>query len=269
MVRRAVSNIAGPRRVVHPGQGRGGAGRRPVHDLGGPPAVGGCAGDRKDHAGKVVGRVDRQPGGPYPVHPRPASVGLRGRADLRPVDRLFRFPGGSGLHPDPDRRRDQPGVAENTIDLSGTYRLPHAQVDRFTMKLQMGYPDHAAFIEILANRAAGFSPEQMTPVMTPTDVIEMMTIAAGVYLSPQVLEYIATICEWTRPDRQRAIQLGVSPRGGIALTVVARTHAAAHGQTFVTADNVKTVAPAVLAHRLILDPEAELQGVTAAQVIAS
>jgi len=160
-------------------------------------------------------------------------------------------------------------ATENPLDLSGTYRLPHAQVDRFTMKLQMGYPDHAAFIEILANRAAGFSPEQMTPVMTPTDVIEMMTIAAGVYLSPQVLEYIATICEWTRPDRQRAIQLGVSPRGGIALTVVARTHAAAHGQTFVTADNVKAVAPAVLAHRLILDPEAELQGVTAAQVIAS
>lgn len=160
-------------------------------------------------------------------------------------------------------------ATENPLDQSGTYRLPHAQVDRFTMKLKMGYPDHAAFIEILASRAAGFSPEQIAPVMTPTDVIEMMTIAAGVYLSPHVLEYVATICEWTRPDRQRAIQLGVSPRGGLALTVVARTHAAAHGQTFVTADNVKAVAPAVLAHRLILDPEAELQGVTAEQVIAS
>lgn len=160
-------------------------------------------------------------------------------------------------------------ATENPIELAGTYPLPEAQRDRFMMKCSMGYPAHAAEMEILANRSRGLTPEQLSPIMTTSDLIEMMNVAGGVHLSPTILDYIVTISESTRPPRQKDVRLGVSPRGSLALAIVARTHAAANGQTFVTADNVRTVAQSVLAHRLILEPEAELQGITGTDIIAT
>ena len=158
-------------------------------------------------------------------------------------------------------------ATENPIELSGTYPLPEAQRDRFMMHRAMGYPSLGAERQILEDRARGLTPEQLSPIMTAADLVQMITVARGVYLSPAVLDYIVSLADATR--RLPEVRLGVSPRGSLALSVIAQTHAAANRQTYVTADNVKALVQAVFAHRLILEPDAELRGVTAGKLVAS
>ncbi|MDD7963409.1 AAA family ATPase [Microbacterium thalli] len=154
-------------------------------------------------------------------------------------------------------------ATQNPVEQAGTYRLPEAQLDRFLMKTTLGYPDHAATVRILEGAAE--SRREVTPVITPQGVVSMADIARGVYLDALVLDYIARIVEATRLATE--VRLGVSVRGALALTKAAKTWAVAHGRSYVTPDDVKALAEPVLAHRLILDPEAEFDGVTAGAVI--
>ncbi|MCK6081168.1 MoxR family ATPase [Microbacterium sp. EYE_5] len=154
-------------------------------------------------------------------------------------------------------------ATQNPVEQAGTYRLPEAQLDRFLMKTSLGYPDHAATIRILEGSSE--SRRDVEPVITPQGVVSLADIARGGYLHPLVLDYIARIVDATRLARE--VRLGVSVRGALALTKAARTWALAHGRTYVTPDDVKALAGPVLAHRLILDPEAEFDGVTAEAVV--
>lgn len=154
-------------------------------------------------------------------------------------------------------------ATQNPIEQAGTYRLPEAQLDRFMMKTTVGYPDHAATVRIL--EATHSRPAKLDPVVTPQGILEMIELAKGVYLDPLVLDYIARIVEATRNAAQ--VRLGASVRGALALTRAVKTWAIAHGRDFVTPDDVKALAEVVLAHRLVLDPEAEFEGVTAGAVV--
>ncbi|MBX6391338.1 MAG: MoxR family ATPase [Frankia sp.] len=152
-------------------------------------------------------------------------------------------------------------ATQNPVEHGGTYDLPEAQIDRFMMRLTVGYPDHDAEVEILASRAGGHSVQDITPVISAEDVRRMSALVRRVHLSPDLLRYIVTITAATR--RRPELRLGASTRGGLALAVAAQARAAADGRVFVIPDDVKALAPYVLGHRLLVRPEAELTGVTA------
>jgi len=156
-------------------------------------------------------------------------------------------------------------ATQNPVEHGGTYDLPEAQIDRFMVRLSVGYPDHQAEVEIVTNRAGGQSVLDLTPVVSNDDVVRMATILRGVHLTPAIVDYIVTVTAATR--RLAELRLGASPRAGIALAVAAQAHAAADARTFVTPDDVKTLASYVLGHRLLLRPEAELSGATAANLL--
>ncbi|AEI11764.1 AAA family ATPase [Cellulomonas gilvus] len=155
-------------------------------------------------------------------------------------------------------------ATQNPIEQAGTYRLPEAQLDRFIIKTSLGYPDRASAIEILAgakDRTLG-----LTARITTEAVGTMADLAQTVHIDPVVLDYVARITEATRDDSQTA--LGASVRGGLALVRCAKVWAASQGREYVLPDDVKDLAQPVLAHRLVLDAEAEFAGVTATDVLA-
>ncbi|EIV92982.1 MoxR family ATPase [Frankia sp. QA3] len=158
-------------------------------------------------------------------------------------------------------------ATQNPVEHGGTYDLPEAQIDRFMARLHVGYPRHEAEVEILANRAAGMTAESLSPVVSVAEVQQMIDIVRRVHLSPALLGYVVTITAATR--RMTELRLGVSPRGGLALTQAAQAYAAAAGRSFVTPEDVKTLAPYVLAHRMLLRPEAELSGASAESLLGS
>jgi len=154
-------------------------------------------------------------------------------------------------------------ATQNPVEQAGTYRLPEAQLDRFMVKTSLGYPDRAATIQIL--EGSGISRRDVVPVITPQTMVEMATMTNQVYIDPLIYDYIARLLDATRDAEQ--VRLGSSIRGGIAITRAARTRAMSQGRGFVVPDDVKLLAEPVLAHRLILHPEAEFDGVTAEAVI--
>ena len=154
-------------------------------------------------------------------------------------------------------------ATQNPVEQAGTYSLPEAQLDRFMMRTSLGYPDHGATLQIID---AGRPPRVTVPSLVELQTVAAMTeLSRQVHTSPLVLDYVARIVDATRNATQ--VRLGVSVRGAIALARAARTWALAHGRTYVTPDDVKSLADPILAHRLILDPEAEFDGVTATAVI--
>jgi MoxR-like ATPases len=154
-------------------------------------------------------------------------------------------------------------ATQNPVEQAGTYRLPEAQLDRFLMKTSLGYPDAASTMNILQGIALG--RRDVEPVATPQRIIEMAEMANYIHVDPAVLDYVSRIIEATRTAEQ--VRLGASVRGAIGLTKVAKVWAIGRGRSYVTPDDVKTLAVSVLAHRLILDPEAEFEGVTAEAVV--
>jgi MoxR-like ATPase len=154
-------------------------------------------------------------------------------------------------------------ATQNPVEQAGTYRLPEAQLDRFLMKASLGYPDHAATVRILDGAAVRI--DDLAPVIAPQALVGMQDLARDVFTDALVLDYIARIVDSTRSADQ--VRLGVSIRGALALTHAAKTRAASQGRTYATPDDVKSLAVAVLAHRLILHPEAEFDGVTTEAVI--
>ncbi len=156
-------------------------------------------------------------------------------------------------------------ATQNPIEQAGTYRLPEAQLDRFLMKTSLGYPDHAATVEILAASTTKTHHRTVSPKITTAAVVDMAELAATVHTDPAVLDYIARIAEATRTTPETTV--GVSVRGCLSLTRAVRTWAAAHGRHYVVPDDVKDLAEPVLAHRILLDAEAEFAGTTVAAVL--
>ena len=156
-------------------------------------------------------------------------------------------------------------ATQNPIEQAGTYRLPEAQLDRFLVKTTIGYPDRRALTRILAGSAKPDRSKSLKTVITAPAVAQMADLAAGNHVEDSVLDYIGALVEATRssPDTR----LGVSTRGAIAMTRVARVWAASRGRAYVLPDDIKELADVVWAHRLVMDPDAEFSGATARGVI--
>lgn len=158
-------------------------------------------------------------------------------------------------------------ATQNPIEQAGTYKLPEAQLDRFLLKTSIGYPDLASTVEILEGSAVRNSASLLKPIITTKAVADMADLASTTYADPAVLRYIAELAEETR--NAAAVRVGVSVRGALAMTRAAKVWAAAQGRTFVSPDDVKQLAPALWAHRIVLDPEAEFGGITALSVVGT
>ena len=157
-------------------------------------------------------------------------------------------------------------ATQNPIDMEGTYILPEAQLDRFLMKLTVGYPSAEAEAEVLRTQKSGSTAAALQPVLSATDVSAMIDIVRRVEVAPALESYIVAIATATRSMSE--LRLGVSPRGSLALLRAARAWAAISGRAYVVPEDVKAMAPAVLAHRVILQPDAELQGRTGTELVA-
>ena len=162
-------------------------------------------------------------------------------------------------------------ATQNPVEYEGTYPLPEAQLDRVLLKLELPLPSREAEIDIIARHQAGFSPMALAeagirPVASATDIQAAHAVASHIEVSPAVMAYLVDLCRATRTSP--AVRLGVSPRGATALLRTSRVWAFLQGRGFVTPDDVKTMAPVTLAHRLGLRAEANLEGVTATDVVA-
>jgi MoxR-like ATPase len=156
-------------------------------------------------------------------------------------------------------------ATQNPIEQAGTYRLPEAQLDRFLLKASIGYPDHASTLRILEGAGVKAHETAVPPIVTADAVLEMAQLARTVHVDPSVNDYVSRLVESTRGATE--VRLGVSVRGALALVRAAKTLAAASGRHYVVPDDVKSLAEPVLSHRLVLDPEAEFDGVTPSSVI--
>lgn len=131
-------------------------------------------------------------------------------------------------------------ATQNPIELDGTYHLPEAQLDRFMMRMELGYPDHGAQVAMLDLRARGLTVGHIQPVLAIAEVQEMIEHSRSLHVARNVLEYISTLISHTRSMDQ--LRLGVSPRGGLALVRAAQSLAASMGRDFVSVDDVKHLA---------------------------
>ncbi|GAB6902285.1 AAA family ATPase [Kineosporia succinea] len=156
-------------------------------------------------------------------------------------------------------------ATQNPVEMDGTFRLPEAQLDRFMMRISIGYPDPQTESAMLKQEANAPTVESIRPVVGLDVVQKMIQHIARTHVADEVRDYIVSVTGATRSLPEARI--GASPRAGLALLRAARTSAAVDGRDFVTADDVKAMAPAVLAHRLILSPQAEMAGVTQADLV--
>ncbi len=148
----------------------------------------------------------------------------------------------------------------NPVEQTGTFPLPETQLDRFMLRLRLGYPSEAEEVQIFDRQAAAHPIDTLTPVVTAADVVEMSAAAKRVFVHPSVKEYCAKLARATRSHAD--VVLGASPRGTLALIRAAQVMSMAQGQAYVTPDVVKRLAPFVLGHRVILKPQSALRGVT-------
>ncbi len=156
-------------------------------------------------------------------------------------------------------------ATQNPIEHEGTYNLPEAQIDRFLMRISVGYPDRASEMEIVDRSGSRRRPVTLSPVISTRDVARMSNLVERLFVSPAIKQYIVSIVRATRELPQ--LRLGVSPRGSVALTRASQAVAASDGRAFVTADDVKRLIPFVLGHRMMLSPEADLAGVTITELL--
>jgi len=155
-------------------------------------------------------------------------------------------------------------ATQNPIEMDGTYRLPEAQLDRFLVKLSVGYPDEDVEVEVLRG-AALRSPDALEPVTDTATVGEMVRMASYVHVADALYVYAVRLAAATRNHPQ--VRVGVSPRGVIALTRAAGAYALINGRGYVLPEDFKTLLEPVFAHRVLLSPDAQLRGVTAAEVL--
>jgi MoxR-like ATPase len=156
-------------------------------------------------------------------------------------------------------------ATQNPIELEGTYPLPEAQLDRFLMRIPMGYPSHDAERAILETHGSHASVEELAPVTSAAEVVAGASAVADLHVAGNIKAYIVDLVTATRQHRDLA--LGVSPRGALALQRAARALAASIGRDYVVPDDVKRLAVAVLEHRLLLAPDAQLRGAAPGDVV--
>ncbi|HEY6760187.1 MAG TPA: MoxR family ATPase [Baekduia sp.] len=145
-------------------------------------------------------------------------------------------------------------ATQNPVEFEGTYPLPEAQVDRFMARLSLGYPTPAAEVDMLRAHEAGDRVEKMEPVATAADVLEAIDIATRVVASDRLRAYVVALLQRTREDART--ELGASPRAGLMLLRAAKARALLQGRDHALPDDVQALARVVLAHRLVLAPEA-------------
>jgi MoxR-like ATPase len=155
-------------------------------------------------------------------------------------------------------------ATQNPIEYEGTYPLPEAQLDRFTMRIAIGYPPLSEEAKMLTEQTAEPPLDALEPVASAADAIGLADEARGIFVEESLNRYVVALLRATRGDSR--LYLGASPRAGIALLRVAKARALA-GRTFLEPDDVKAVAVAVLAHRLILAPEARSSGLTGERIV--
>jgi len=160
-------------------------------------------------------------------------------------------------------------ATQNPIEYEGTYPLPEAQLDRFTLKIDVGYPDEMAEQAMLRLRHSGVKPSTLADidiVASPSEIEAIRQSVDAVVVSEEVISYVTNIVRATRT--LPALQLGASPRAAVNLLAAAKAVARLFERDYVTPDDVAFIAPPVLRHRLILSPEAELERVSADSIIA-
>jgi MoxR-like ATPase len=155
-------------------------------------------------------------------------------------------------------------ATQNPVEMDGTYRLPEAQLDRFLVKLSVGYPDEAIEVEVLRG-ATMRSPEALPTVADTATIAEMVRMTRRVHIAEPLYGYAVRLAAATRSHRQ--VRVGVSPRGVIALTRAACAYALIDGRGWIMPEDLRTLVEPVFAHRLLLSPDAQARGVTAAEVL--
>jgi MoxR-like ATPase len=160
-------------------------------------------------------------------------------------------------------------ATQNPVEFEGTYPLPEAQLDRFLVKIHIGYPDAQQEAQVLQNYQDGFDPRDLQRMNFSSVPLEVLLAArqetAAVRAEPALLRYIVTLVGRTR--NSAAVSLGASPRAAISLMLFAKAIAATEGRDYLIPDDIKIAAPPILRHRLVLKPEADLEGMTADQVV--
>jgi MoxR-like ATPase len=156
-------------------------------------------------------------------------------------------------------------ATQNPIEHEGTYPLPESQLDRFLMRVTVGYPARAAELEILDTHGGEQPLDTLRPVASADDVLALAEVARTVHVAPSLKAYLVDLAEATR--RHSALALGMSPRATLGLQKVARARAAMAGRNYLIPDDIKAMATTVLSHRLALTPEAAMQGMTSTEVV--
>jgi MoxR-like ATPase len=157
-------------------------------------------------------------------------------------------------------------ATQNPVEHEGTYPLPESQLDRFLMRVSLGYPARQAEIDILGVHASSGTFPDIGPVATAAQISSMVQAVRQVHVAPALKSYLVDLADATR--RHPGLSLGMSPRATLSLMRASRARAAAAGRTYVIPDDVKALAEPVLAHRLVLSAEAQLAGATAASMLA-
>lgn len=156
-------------------------------------------------------------------------------------------------------------ATQNPLEHHGTFPLPESQLDRFLMRLSMGYPGRADELALLREEDHDSALADLSPVATAADVVAMSLAAQGVHVAPELAGYVVDLAERSRSTSM--LSLGISPRASLGLLRAARVWAAAAGRDFVTPDDVKALAVPVLAHRIVLGTDGRLGGVAADEAV--
>jgi MoxR-like ATPase len=156
-------------------------------------------------------------------------------------------------------------ATQNPVEQEGTYRLPESQLDRFLMRLSLGYPSREAEIRILDSLGANEVLTTLRPVVTAAEITAMSQVVRNVHLADVLKAYLVSIAEASR--NHAGLALGLSPRATLQLARATRSRAAANGRGYATPDDVKVVAGAVLAHRVVVRPDAASRGLTAEHAV--
>ena len=157
-------------------------------------------------------------------------------------------------------------ATQNPIEYEGTFPLPEAQLDRFLMRISLGYPDFGEEMAVIEQQEQVHPIESLEPVAEPQDIVALQEAAKGIYVDRVVREYIVHLVESTRGHRD--VSLGASPRASLGLFRAGRALALVQDRDYVLPDDIKALAPAVTAHRIILSPSARMRGMRALDVVA-
>ena len=157
-------------------------------------------------------------------------------------------------------------ATQNPIEHEGTYPLPESQLDRFLMRLSVGYPSRQSELEILDTHGSGGTMSEVHPVATSAQIQDLVNSVKAVHVAPALKHYLVDVADATR--RPPHVALGMSPRATLALQRAARARAAAAGRTYAIPDDIKALADPVLSHRIVLSSDAQLQGIGASKVVA-